>query len=350
MVGKHHLQHFATLLSAFVAISAVEKIIAVPACAESCDSGIHHAQRLNQLVAETSARVRRQFDDSRVSINTDLRSGEQTAGLALPTPQTKRDANETFQTEAIAVDFIIPLLPRATGVTYFGAAVTSLQRFASASMRHLYVFADQNQMNVVENVFHDGGKPKSLPWSLLQRPPRPHPRLSQGLAAKFGDSPERVRWRTQLVLDFVDSCRSVLEAGSNSTDRSRFALMWFEDDIVVNDVKFAPRLQRLMVDAPPTWFVIGLLGYNIDPDKRSWLWDNKGWGGKGTMVFNANHLPGFLDYATANCDQAPLDWLIEFYVRRHRQDLHMLRLDPPGLKHLGQHSSWGDPSWSKSNS
>eukprot|EP00927_Polykrikos_kofoidii_P060498 TRINITY_DN5545_c0_g1_i2.p1 TRINITY_DN5545_c0_g1~~TRINITY_DN5545_c0_g1_i2.p1 ORF type:complete len:773 (+),score=99.51 TRINITY_DN5545_c0_g1_i2:95-2413(+) len=263
---------------------------------------------------------------------------------------------------AAKVVFVVPTLARATGVSYLADAVDSIRRFARGLAVSVLLFADPTDATALQ--VEEGSWWTRIPLLRLARSPRPHPRLQQPLTRNFNDSLERVRWRTQLVLDFVEGMSAAIsEPGKITADMSSSSdaiehgrepasdihgVMWFEDDVAITDMSWAPRVSRILLGPPDEWFAVVSLGFRPDPDRRTWLWANQGYGGKGCMIFNSRYLQQFLVFARLRCDVAPLDWLVDIFLREVRPDLRLVRLDPPGLKHLGEHSTWGDPAWATS--
>lgn len=165
---------------------------------------------------------------------------------------------------------------------------------------------------------------------------REHQELSRPLRAGFGDSPAKVRWRSGLVLDFV---RGVQEARRLASGH----LLWLEDDVELLS-GFRSLLTGWLAahGQRRDWVALRLLGFELDPDNTTWGWGTRGWGGKGTMLYNGALLDEYIPFVAANFDAAPLDWLVDLYPPPPGSRWWTPELRPVRLRHFGQHSTHGD--------
>jgi len=168
-----------------------------------------------------------------------------------------------------------------------------------------------------------------------------HPQLAEPstLKLRFGDSVEKVFWRSRLVLDFVSAVwrALALEGGVASAKH----VLWLEDDVELLP-DFGATLAAWLDDhgARSDWLTLRLLGFARDPDPRTWTWGTRGWGGGGVMLYNFKHLPAHLHFLQENFDAAPLDWLVDrLPAPATVGQWWRPRLLPVRLRHLGEHST-----------
>jgi hypothetical protein len=106
--------------------------------------------------------------------------------------------------------------------------------------------------------------------------------LGRPLKRTYDDSPERVRWRSTIVLDFVRVVRFVSEQCKN--------VVWIEDDA------------RL----PPEW---SYHVQRINSDPRPWAFQFLSKGMPGVLI-RSSYAYLMLQYLTHHFDEEPVDWAI----------------------------------------
>mmetsp|Transcript_99496 Transcript_99496/g.276823 ORF Transcript_99496/g.276823 Transcript_99496/m.276823 type:complete len:214 (-) Transcript_99496:22-663(-) len=174
------------------------------------------------------------------------------------------------------------------------------------------------------------------------------------LRRAFGDSLEKVLWRSRLVLDFAAAADEVLRLFQTaSTGEARAAnsarrvacgskyMLWLEDDVELQD-GFGSLMAEWLREhgAREDWLALRLMGFERDPDPQTWSWGTAGWGGGGVMLLNGVHLGAYGRFLRSAFDAAPLDWLVDHVPPPAGVAAWWRpRLRPVLLRHLGEHST-----------
>lgn len=151
---------------------------------------------------------------------------------------------------------------------------------------------------------------------------KPHKELKDPtrLARRWGDSLERVVWRSKQVLDvaaLMQYCADkAYAAGGNSAAASYHYFLMMEDDII-SSKHFVRRL-RAWVDThvvkKTDWTMLSF--YNPWPvQDMEQLPPNKFFGVIG-QLFRVHDLPVVVEFLKKNFDQSPLDWLFVDFLKK----------------------------------
>ena len=226
---------------------------------------------------------------------------------------------------------VLPVVPRKHGaeLAYVQRSVPALMRELANYTLHVLVFGEKGE--AASSALH---LLKALPARFQAR--RKHKQLKDPSKLKnaFGDSQEKLIWRSRLVLDFVSAARA-----ANLSSAPESHMLWLEED-----VELLPGFGRLLEDwlraegERKDWLVLRLLGFQRDPDQSTWKWGTAGWGGGGTLLYNGKHLHSYLDFLEANFDAAPLDWLHRAMAPASAEWWNP-QLEPVLLRHCGEHST-----------
>ncbi|CAJ1402362.1 unnamed protein product [Effrenium voratum] len=223
---------------------------------------------------------------------------------------------------------ILPALRRA-----HGAEEAYLQRSAWALRRELrpaevLVFGDARPAGLAMREL------EGLPVRFKQRPEHKELQRPESLRRAFGDPLEKVLWRSRLVLDFVSAVKELDAPGAH--------VLWLEDDVELLP-GFGTLLEGWLQEhgRKKDWLCLQLLGFQRDTDPKTWTWGTRGWGGGGSLLYNAAWLPRYREFLAASFDKAPLDWLHKM-MPTEGKEWWQPKLQPVLLKHFGEHSSHED--------
>ena len=114
--------------------------------------------------------------------------------------------------------------------------------------------------------------------------------LNRPIKHLFNDSPERVKWRSSLTLDFARLIRYVSE-------NCRYVL-WIEDDAIL----------------PSNWFE--KVNKSI-PNHDHWAFDYLSQSGLVGAIFNSNHVLSLAQYVTHRFDDGPVDWTMNTWLDKY---------------------------------
>ena len=230
---------------------------------------------------------------------------------------------------------VLPVVRRKqrAELAYVQRSVPALVRELANQVPSVLVFGDRGEAASIALRLLEEFKEKPVRFRFQARGKHKKLKDPAKLKKAHGDSQEKILWRSRLVLDFVSAAHEALASAPNSH------LLWVEDD-----VELLPGFGALLQDWLQThgdrsdWLVLRLLGFQRDADRATWAWGTAGWGGGGTLLYNAQHLQNYLDFLEANFDAAPLDWL-------HRAmppplaEWWQPQLQPVLLRHFGEHST-----------
>ena len=161
----------------------------------------------------------------------------------------------------------------------------------------------------------------------------PYPQLqdSSKLTLRWGDSKERVMWRSKQVLDV-----SSLMGFASDYPKYKYFLM-LEDDVKV--AESFPTAIRTWVDSHLTsrtdWLVASF--YNPWKVTDMQLIPNYNFFGVIGQLFRIHDLPHVTNYLLKNYDESPLDWLFVDYLTKYNKT--MIAHSPSLFQHLGVVSS-----------
>lgn len=258
--------------------------------------------------------------------------GRWLARAGRPTPQA------TLILHVPAIDVIFPVVRRKFGAeaSYAPVVANGMVRELKDIVGEVLFFADDcTGAELAHQIVAT-----TLNSSIVRRPTQ-YQRLAfpASLRQAFGDSLDKVVWRSRLVLDFFTAA-SLMQQKSQHRGHVRH-LLWMEDDVLPLG-GFGETLARwLGAHGDRTdWLVLKMMGFERDPDPGTWSWGTAGWGGGGVMLYNGHHLANYSSFVESNFDAAPLDWLHDRYpVPAGLARWWKPRLRPVLLHHLGEHST-----------
>jgi len=201
---------------------------------------------------------------------------------------------------------VIPVMPRkdAQGdpLSYWETLVEALPREAQVLV---YSRVPGVEHPHVDEVLEAPAVHPSLLDDILGRP----------LLQNHGDSPEHVRWRATMVLDFALSM-------GRASEIFEFVL-WLEDDAVVPS------------------FLLEDLEASMAYDEEDWWIHHLSRTGAVAVLFKGKHLPALVSFMRHRFDSDPIDWLMDqfgnsqYAVKRGLCQLGTL----PLVGHRGKSSS-----------
>ena len=160
-----------------------------------------------------------------------------------------------------------------------------------------------------------------------------HPELAvedEELLHRWGDNPQRVRWRAKQVLDVA----SLMQAAAGE-DYGYFLML--EDDVKV--AKSFPTAIRQWVDSKllrrTDWLIASF--YNPWKVKDLEVVPPQKFFGVIGQLFRVHDLPHIVSFLRRNFDESPLDWLFVDYLTKHK--VNMIAHAPSLFQHLGKVSS-----------
>eukprot|EP01065_Artemidia_motanka_P027254 TRINITY_DN32478_c0_g1_i1.p1 TRINITY_DN32478_c0_g1~~TRINITY_DN32478_c0_g1_i1.p1 ORF type:complete len:429 (+),score=80.75 TRINITY_DN32478_c0_g1_i1:194-1480(+) len=160
-----------------------------------------------------------------------------------------------------------------------------------------------------------------------------HPELADPakLTLRWGDSPERVRWRAKQVLDVA----RLMDVCSRSSEYDYFLML--EDDVHAADA--FPTAIRRWVDASLSWRTDWTVASFYNPwavRDREEIAVFKFFGVIG-QLFRMTDLPWVVEFLKKNFDESPLDWLFVDLLTKH--GAKMVAHSPSKFQHMGVVSS-----------
>ena len=247
-----------------------------------------------------------------------------------------QDANEPgnlMPTQPEAISVVIPIIHRkhSAEVAYVQRSVPSFVKELANQTLQVLVFGEKGEASSI-------ALQHLKPLATRFQARRKHKQLKDPSKLKnaYGDSQEKVLWRSRLVLDFIAAASAVLTSQATATTHH---LLWLEED-----VELLPGFGSLLTDwlrqhaQRKDWLVLRLLGFRRDANRSTWAWGTAGWGGGGTLLYNGKHLRSYLDFLEANFDTAPLDWL-HHSMPAFSEKWWQPKLEPVLLRHFGEHST-----------
>lgn len=209
--------------------------------------------------------------------------------------------------QAVELDFVIgiPTFPRESGAFYLPQVIRSVQEWFTGYEYEIIIYGANASIQADERI------------SVI--PPRKHPELEQPcrLRRNFGDSLDRVLWRSRLALDAA----ALLEY---ATRAKRFIRL--EDDILI----------------------IKNLSDILDSDRRfgSFFHEKKEInfrylrmiGGSQGMILSREDALNLSRHLYKYYDVAPLDWLIGDYISE-QCDPRLCMVAEKRILHVGAHRS-----------
>lgn len=253
----------------------------------------------------------------------------------------------SFSERALAC---MPTVTRRSGnVEYVSNAVKSwrLATNRSSVLRRLAVFdmdvpissAPPAWLNAVFDEFVRQGETPS--WLTLLK--RESDELEAPRKHTYGDSEERVRWRSKEALDYAEVLRRCAELTEGEyvivvqddvlfTERITEVVDWCErhmvDKVVTDEKTGRRRMKRVcsvsLFDLPGT--KSGVDAHEIDASNMV------------GRVWKTDRIPAMEKYFQKNFDDAPVDWLADRICKSQRRKT--LVMDPNPVRHRGKVSSF----------
>lgn len=253
----------------------------------------------------------------------------------------------SFSERALAC---MPTVTRRSGrVEYVSNAVKSwrLATNRSLDLRRLAVFDMDVPVSSaspawLSAVFGEGVKRGETPsWLTLLK--RESNELEAPRKLTYGDSEERVRWRSKEALDYTEVLRRCAELTEGEyvivvqddvlfTKRVTEVVHWCErhmvDEIVTDEKTGRRRMKRVcsvsLFDLPGA--KSGVDGHEIDASNMV------------ARVWKVERVPAMEKYFQTNFDEAPVDWLADRICKSQRRKT--LVMDPNPVRHRGKVSSF----------
>lgn len=164
----------------------------------------------------------------------------------------------------------------------------------------------------------------------------PYPQLSGPLKQNFGDSMQRIMWRSKQALDFASVMEYAVELQKDFSNPIPFYLQ-LEDDIIASPGFVTRILNRVheYEGSGTSWSMLSF--YCPHPIADGHRLEAGQFYGFIGQLFRMTDLPSIANYFTVNFDDRPVDWLMKDYIveRKGRILVH----SPSLFQHVGHHSS-----------